>query len=98
MNTSILGSCSVWLHRSDKDPRVISNVDVVCTSPNVKPQTYMKLKTAAELKWSLGSLARHTPQSKRKEGSGDSMYGELFCDKILLRPIRFSYFSHDLTS
>ena len=37
------------------------------------------------------SLARHTPQSKRKEGSGDSVYGELCCDKILLHPIRFSY-------
>ena len=43
------------------------------------------------------SLARHTPQSK---GSGDSMYSELFCDKILSRPIRFSYSltRHDVIS
>ena len=27
----------------------------------------------------LSSLARHTPQSKGKEGSGDSAYCELFC-------------------
>ena len=37
------------------------------------------------------SLARHTPQSKGKGGSGDNAYSELFCDKILSRPIRFSY-------
>ena len=27
----------------------------------------------------MPSLARHTPQSKGKEGSGDSAYCELFC-------------------
>ena len=37
------------------------------------------------------SLARHTPQSKRKEGSGDSVYYKLFCVMILMGPIRFSY-------
>ena len=29
--------------------------------------------------WKRSSLARHTPQSKGKEVSGDSAYYELFC-------------------
>ena len=35
-------------------------------------------------------VSRATPLNQ-KEGSGDSVYGELFCNKILSHPIRFNY-------
>ena len=38
------------------------------------------------------SLAGHTPNCKGKGGLVNAcIYSELFCNKILLRPIRFGY-------
>ena len=36
-------------------------------------------------------VSRATPPIERERGSGERAYNELFCDKILSYPIRFSY-------
>ena len=68
MKATIFSSCSIRLHGSDKNARVIPDVYVVCPTSDVKAQSYMDKKTHPYI-----IQCFTCPLRRRRNGLGDTV-------------------------